>query len=250
MEGVIDNVSDGVVRGTQAAATALKQGLEVVEKGASIAADAYSKVSPAIDKAVKSVSPIVQDAIEGYGKPLASSIASQVSKGATQVISGAGPLVEQAGVSPSTVKEIQKTASTAITATKPVVSSALDFITTTPPVTLIEYAAAAAVFALASPTLASLLVKSLRGYAGVLSPAIILDKVSTGSQVALIDIRSVREKEGSGIPDLRDKSKYIELEFASVTDPSIRRELKNIGALEISITAMQIAALKKSIQED
>ena len=245
VEGAIDNVADGIVRGTQTAASVVKQGLGVVDKGAQVAADAYSKVSPVVEKAAKSVAPIVQDAIEGYGKPLASSLASQVSKGATQVMSGASSLVEQAGVSPSTVQQVEKTASTVVTTAKPIVSSTLDFITTTPPGTLVEYAAGATTLVLALPTLTSVLLKSLRGYAGSVTPAIALDKVSTGSQVALVDIRSVREKEGSGIPDLRDKSKYIELEFASLTDASVRRELKNVGTLEITITAMQIAALKK-----
>lgn len=245
VEGVIDNVADGIVRGTQTAASAVKQGLEIVDRGVQIASDAYSKVSPVIEKATKSVSPIIEEAVEGYGKPLASSLASQVSKGASQAVSGVGSLVEQAGVSPSTVKEVQKTASTVATTAKPVVSSAIEFVTTTPPMTLLEYAAGATAFTLALPTLTSLLVKNLRGYAGVVSPAIALDKMSTTSQVALIDIRSVSEKEGSGIPDLRDKSKYIELEFAAVKDPNVRRELKNIGNLEISLTSMQIAALKK-----
>lgn len=245
VEGAIDNVADGIVRGTQTAASVVKQGLGVVDKGAQVAVDAYSKVSPVVEKAVKSVAPIVQDAIEDYGKPLASSLASQVSKGATQVVSGASSLVEQAGVSPSTVQQLEKTTSTFVTTAKPIVSSTLDFITTTPPGTLVEYAAGATVLVLALPTLTSVLVKSLRGYAGSVTPAIALDKVSTGSKVALVDIRSVREKEGSGIPDLRDKSKYIELEFASLTDASVRRELKNVGTLEVSITAMQIAALKK-----
>ncbi len=245
VDGVIDNVAEGIVRGTQTAAGAVKQGLDIVDKGFQVATDAYSKVSPVLEKATKSVSPILEDAVEGYGKPLASSLASQVSKGASQVVSEAGSWVQQAGVSPSTVKEVEKTASAVVTTAKPVVLSAIDFVTTTPPMTLLEYAAGATAFVLALPSLTSLLVKSLRGYAGVVSPAIALDKVSTTSQVALIDIRSVGEKEGSGIPDLRDKSKYIELEFAALKDPSVRRELKNIGNLEITITAMQIAALKK-----
>lgn len=245
VEGAIDSVTDGIVRGTQATASVVKQGVDALERGANAVGDAYSKVSPAIEKAVQSVTPIIHDAVEGYGKPLASSLSSQLSKGTTQVISSARSLIEQAGVSQDTINDVERTASTAISFTKPLVSSAVEFVTETPPLTLFEYAGGVAAFALVSPTLTSLFLKSLRGYAGVVSPAISLDKVSTSSQVALIDIRSIREKEGSGIPDFRDKSKYIELEFASLDDPSVRRELKNIRSLEITMTALQIAALKK-----
>lgn len=241
-EEVVDATVSGLVRGVETTADVVKQGLAAADKGASVAMDAYSKVAPVIEQAAKSVAPIVKDAVDSIGKPLASSLASQVSKGISQT----GSLIEQAGVSPTVVKTTTSTVSTAVTTAKPFVSSAVDFVTTTPPLTLAEYAAGAAVFALAFPSVASLVIKGLRGYAGSVSPAIVLDKLSTSpGNVAVIDIRSVREKEASGLPDMRDKSRYIQLEFASLDDGRVRRELKNVGKLEVTMTALQIAALKK-----
>jgi len=241
-EEVVDATVSGLVRGVETTADVVKQGLAAADKGASAAMDAYSKVAPVIEQAAKSVAPIVKDAVDSVGKPLASSLASQVSKGVSQ----AGSLIEQAGVSPTVVKTTTSTVSTAVTTAKPFVSSAVEFVTTTPPLTLAEYAAGTAVFVLAFPSVASLVIKGLRGYAGSVSPAIVLDKLSTSpGNVAVIDIRSVREKEASGLPDMRDKSRYIQLEFASLEDGRVRRELKNVGKLEVTMTALQIAALKK-----
>ena len=247
-EGVVDDIANDIANAAQSSAAALKQGLAAADKASSAAAEAYSKISPVIEKATKSVSPIVNDAFEA-GKPIASSLASEVTKASlsavSSVVSGASSALKDAGVSPSAIKSVESAATGAYSTAKPLMSSFVDFVTTTDPVTLVEYSAAAAAFVLAFPSIASFILRSVRGYAGATSPAIVLDRLSTGSQVAIVDIRSQREKEGSGIPDMRDKSKYIQMEAAVVDDGRVRRELKNVGSLEVTMTALQIAALKK-----
>jgi len=247
-EGVVDDVANGIANVAQSSAAQLKQALAAAEKASGVAADAYGKVSPAIEKATKAVSPIVNDAVEA-SKPLASSLATEVTKAsssaASSVVSGATAALKDAGVSPTAIKSVESAATGAYSTAKPVVTSFLDFVTTTDPITLVEYSAAAAAFVLAFPSIASFVARALRGYAGATSPAIVLDRLSTGSSVALVDIRSQQSKEAEGIPDLRDKSKYIQLEAAVVDDGRVRRELKNIGSLEVTMTAMQVAALKK-----
>ena len=37
----------------------------------------------------------------------------------------------------------------------------------------------------------------------------------------------------------------MELEFASIEDRRVREKLRNVGDLEVKITAMQVAALKR-----
>jgi len=247
-EGVVDDVANGIANIAQSSAAQLKQALAAAEKASGVAADAYGKISPAIEKATKAVSPIVNDAVEA-SKPLASSLATEVTKAsssaASSVVTGATAALKDAGVSPTAIKSVESAATGAYSTAKPVVTSFLDFVTTTDPVTLVEYSAAAAAFVLAFPSIASFVARALRGYAGATSPAIVLDRLSTGSSVALVDIRSQQSKEAEGIPDLRDKSKYIQLEAAVVDDGRVRRELKNIGSLEVTMTAMQVAALKK-----
>lgn len=247
-ETVVDDVANGIANAAQSSAAALKQGLAAVDSAASVASDAYSKISPAIQKAAKAVSPILSDAVEA-GKPVASSLASEVAKAsssaASGVVNGAIKALKEAGVSPSVIKSADSAVTGTYSAAKPLVNSLLNFVSTAEPVTLVEYSAAAAAFVLAFPTVASAFVRAVRGYAGVASPAIVLDRLSTGPQVVLVDIRSVRDKEANGIPDMREKSKYVQLEAAVVEDGSVRRELKNVGSLEVTMTAMQVAALKK-----
>lgn len=247
-EGIVDSVSEGVVNATQTTADTLKQGFAAVDKATSFAADAYAKISPSLSKVTKAVSPIVEDAFEKT-KPLASSLVSEVSRGTSnatsKVVSGASSALQDAGVSNDAIKSVESAVSGAYSTAKPLASSFVDFVAGADPITLFEYSAAAVAFSIAFPAISSAILRGLRGYAGNTSPAIVLDRLSTGSQVALVDIRSTREKEASGIPDMRDKSKYIQLEFATLEDGRLRRELKDIGSLEVTMTALQIAALKK-----
>ena len=247
-ESVVDDVANSIANAAQSSASAVKQGLAAADKAAGVATDAYSKISPAIEKATKAVSPILEDAINA-GKPVASSLAAELAKtassAASSVASGASSALKDAGVSSSTIKGVESAVSGVYSAAKPLVTSFVDFVSSSSPVSLVEYSAAAAALALSFPIIASAVVRGLRGYAGPASPAIVLDKLSTGSQVALVDIRSVRDKEASGIPDMRDKSKYVQLEFATLEDGRVRRELKDTGSLEVTMTALQIAALKK-----
>lgn len=247
-ETIVDDVANGVANAAQSSAAVVKQGLAAVDTAASVAGDAYSKVSPAIEKAGKAVSPILSDVVEA-GKPIALSLASQVGKASSSAASGvasrAVEALKDAGVSPSIIKSAESGVNGAYTAAKPLVDSFLNFVSTTEPVTLVEYSAAAGAFALALPVVGSAVVRAVRGYAGVASPAIVLDRLSTGPQVVMVDIRSVRDKEANGIPDMRDKSKYVQLEAALVEDGRVRRELKDVGSLEVTMTAMQVAALKK-----
>lgn len=43
---------------------------------------------------------------------------------------------------------------------------------------------------------------AFRGYAGDISPAAALDAVATDSNTVIVDIRTSREKENGGVPDL------------------------------------------------
>ncbi|KAL4550157.1 hypothetical protein Ndes2526B_g08323 [Nannochloris sp. 'desiccata'] len=88
-------------------------------------------------------------------------------------------------------------------------------------------------------------VGALRGYAGDVSPAAALDALSTQGKANLVDIRTAREKEQQGLPDVPNSGKLVELEFATIEDRKVRGQLRDIGKLEIKITAMQIAALKR-----
>ncbi len=71
--------------------------------------------------------------------------------------------------------------------------------------------------------------------AGEVSPAAALDALSSSGGALLIDIRSAKEKETSGLPDLPSSGKLVELEFATVADRKLRGQLRNPGDLELKV---------------
>ena len=72
----------------------------------------------------------------------------------------------------------------------------------------------------------------LRGYSGQISPAAALDAVATDGNAYIVDVRSGSDKEFSGIPDIPNSGRLIELEFASISDRKIRGQLRNVNDIE------------------
>jgi rhodanese-related sulfurtransferase len=85
------------------------------------------------------------------------------------------------------------------------------------------------------------------GYAGDVAPAAALDLLVNDPSVVLVDLRTAKEKEGSGIPDLPSAaaSKCLEVEYAVTEDKRLRGQLRDVSAIEAQVTALQVAALKK-----
>jgi len=119
------------------------------------------------------------------------------------------------------------------------------------PVALAQGAAALGLLYVVGPSLIRSLTTAARGYAGDISPAAALDAVTAGGDVALVDIRSAREKEAAGLPDLPSGGlaggggRYLEVELAAVEDRRLRGALRDAVAVERRLTALQVAALKR-----
>lgn len=244
VDSVVDSTVDIVVVGAKTTGDAVKQGIDVAGQGLSYVEQALSKVSPAVEGAKKVLGPIVGDVVE-KSKPIASSLLEQANKS----VSSAGPQVEKllqdVGVSGEVIRGAENGIGKAIQVSKPVASSVVEFVTTTPPLLLAEYSAAGALVYLLAPSILSFGISVARGYAGEVSPAAALDKLASDSSSFILDIRTRREKESSGVPNVREKKQYIEIEFASIEDGKLRKVLKDVPALESTITSLQIAAIKK-----
>lgn len=67
-----------------------------------------------------------------------------------------------------------------------------------------------------------------------------------------MDIRSARDKDMTGVPDLPGgaSSRLVELEFAITENKRVRNQLKNPDEVETKMTAMQISNLKKLGKSD
>lgn len=241
---VVDQTVDSLVTTVKTTGEVVKQGVDIAGKGVEQAQQAFSAVSPYVSKGVNAVGPVVQDLVE-RAKPIASSVANEAGKFVSSAAPQTGKALTDIGVSPQVMSSIEKGASVTVRASKSLLEMVYQFVTTTQPTVLAEYAAGAVVAYLLLPPLAAAGFGLLRGYAGSVSPAAVLDSMATDSNVVLVDIRTLREKESSGIPDVRKKNEYIELEVAQISDPRVRRVLKNVGDLEVIMTAIQIANLKK-----
>ena len=76
------------------------------------------------------------------------------------------------------------------------------------------------------PSVLRLVFGGLRGYKGNISPASALDTVSSDGNSVIIDIRTDREKENSGVPDLPFGNRLIDCEYASISDRRLRGQLR------------------------
>ncbi|KAH7616534.1 putative Calcium sensing receptor, chloroplastic [Nannochloris sp. 'desiccata'] len=239
---MIDSAVSSIVEIVKSTGDAVKAGLGVAEQGLDTAKSAYQTISPAIQTATDAVTPAFKSAVQAAtpviksGVRAAGEAASSVKPGLERVLS------ETVGVDG---KAVAGAGEQAIASTKPLLESLVHFFTTSSPTVLAETAVGLVAAYYLLPPVLKASVGALRGYAGDVSPAAALDALSTQGKANLVDIRTAREKEQQGLPDVPNSGKLVELEFATIEDRKVRGQLRDIGKLEIKITAMQIAALKR-----
>lgn len=239
---MIDSAVSSIVEIVKSTGEAVKSGIGVAEQGLDAAKGAYQTISPAVETATEAVTPAFKSAVQiatpaiKSGVRAAGEAASSVKPGLERALS------ETVGVDG---KAVTSAGEQAIASTNSLLESLVHFLTTSSPTLLTETAVGlVAAYYLLPPVLKASF-GALRGYAGDVSPAAALDAVCTKGNANLVDIRTAREKEQQGLPDLPNSSKLVELDFAAIEDKKTRGLLRNIGKLEIKITAMQIAALKR-----
>lgn len=73
-----------------------------------------------------------------------------------------------------------------------------------------------------------------------------LDALTDSSSI-LVDIRTQKEKESSGVPDVPSSfgGRLVEVEFAVTEDKKLRNALRDPNSIEAAVTSMQIASLKR-----
>lgn len=240
----VDTAVDTVVGIVRSTGDAIKQGLGVAQQGVQVAEETYQKVSPTVDAATSAIAPVVKSTVDAVTPAVQAG-----AKSATEIITSAGPNLERAVVNAGVDSKFVSTAEKAVTAvagtTKSLLEYLFTFVTTSSPTVLAETAAGLFVAYFLLPPVLRAAGDSLRGYAGEATPPVVLDALTSKRNCVLVDVRSSRDKEAQGIPDLPNSGKEIELEFAIIEDRKIRGQIRDIGKLETKITAMQIAALKR-----
>eukprot|EP00775_Hariotina_reticulata_P005852 gene5852-6093_t len=246
-EDVVDTTVASVTEAVKAAGQGVKAALDVIGAGVKIAKEGYDVAAPVIKQGVDAVAPVVSDAIKvttETAAPLLQKATPVVKESLTSAVNASGVDVNSLS---RTTAVVSKTATEGVTAAQPFVSKAITFLTTTEPVVLAEYGLGALALYYLGPALLGAAFGSLRGFAGEVTAAQALDLVGSDGSAVIIDIRTEREKEASGLADVPGgaKGKLLEVEYAFTEDKKLRGQLRDPSAIEAQVTALQIAALKR-----
>ena len=93
------------------------------------------------------------------------------------------------------------------------------------------------------PGILRLVFGGLRGYRGNISPASALDTISREGNAVIVDIRTDREKESAGVPDLPGGNRLIDCEYAAITDRRLRGQLRNVKDIERQVCLLSCLCL-------
>ena len=197
-ESAVDTAVGTVIDLVRATGEAAKQAVEAAQSGVEYAKQAYEQVAPVVKSAVDATAPVVTDYVK-----TAADAASPVLKSGVEE---AGKALASSGLDTSAISSGAKaavaTTEQAAEVAKPFVDQAIQFLTTTEPVLLGEYALGLVAAFYLGPPIIKLTLEALRGYAGEVTPAAALDVLSSDGGAVLLDIRTAKEKEGAGLPDL------------------------------------------------
>ncbi|KAK9866513.1 hypothetical protein WJX84_008419 [Apatococcus fuscideae] len=244
----VDKAVSTAVDAVKATGGFIKSGLGVASEGFTAAKQTYFQVEPVVEDAVNKAAPYVKTAAKTVGDvagPVVKAITPTVQSG----LSEAERFLNRSGVQPDVLVRkgnlAAEQAGDVINRTSPQISQSLGSLSSADPTTLGKYALGLAALYFLGPTFLRTLFGTFRGYKGDITPAAALDALANDGNTILVDVRTAREKESSGIPDLPNSGKLIELEFANVDNRSTRGQLRNVNAVERTMTVLQIAALKK-----
>mmetsp|Transcript_7847 Transcript_7847/g.19568 ORF Transcript_7847/g.19568 Transcript_7847/m.19568 type:complete len:381 (-) Transcript_7847:883-2025(-) len=246
----VDSAVDTVINAVKATGEIVKSSISAVESGVKVLKEGYDVAAPVVQKAYNAAAPVVEQTVK-----VVSDAAAPVVKSALPALEStvgeAGKALEGSGVTSKSVEQavsvVAKTTTEAATAATPFVTKFFQFLASSDPVTLGEYALGAVALTYLAPALFGGLGGSFRGYAGDLAAAAALDLLVNDGGALLVDVRTAKEKEGSGIPDLPSSasSRVVEVEFAVTEDKKLRSQLRDPSGIEAQVTALQIASLKK-----
>ncbi|KDP20060.1 hypothetical protein JCGZ_05829 [Jatropha curcas] len=211
--------------------------LDTAQRVFGIVSDA---LKPGIDKALPIVKQVGDEALK-----IASPAISEASRKAQEAVQNIGidtqPVVSAAKTAADAAQQTTKV----IEDVKPVASSTVETILSADPVVIVGTAGAIFLAYLLFPPVWSALSFSLRGYQGELTPAQTLDLITTRNHV-MIDIRSEKDKDKTGIPRLPSSAKNKMIAIPLEELPSkLRGLVRNVKKVEAEIAAIKISYLKK-----
>lgn len=87
--------------------------------------------------------------------------------------------------------------------------------------------------------------------AGEVSPARVLDMLSNGGDVVLVDVRTASEKASAGVPDLPSNAsrRFADVEFASCDDKRLRSLLRDPRVDHATCSTITAASTAADMQQ-
>ncbi|KAF3331477.1 calcium sensing receptor [Carex littledalei] len=213
-------------------------------KAVDFASNVFKVLSEVLKPGVDAAVPVLQSAGQEALK-IASPVVSDASKQAKEAL-------QSAGVDPSPVFSAAKTVADAaqqttkvIEGAKPIASATVETITSSDPSVVVVSAGALFLAYLLLPPLWSLFSFTFRGYKGNLTPAQALEGISSQNYL-LIDIRSEKDKDKAGVPQLPAASKNKMIAIPLEELPSkLKGLVRSTKQVEAEIVALKISYLKR-----
>ncbi|KIZ04855.1 hypothetical protein MNEG_3102 [Monoraphidium neglectum] len=242
----VDATVSAVTEVVKAGGSAVRSGIDLLGSAAQALKEGYDVASPYIQQGVEAVTPAVKEAVK-----VTSEVAGPAINKAVPIVQDTlTGVVKSSGVDLDAVAKtganVAKTATDGAVAAKPVLEQILSFLSSSSPVELAEYGLGAVALYLLSPLLLGGLLGGIRGYAGDITAVQALEAINGDSNAVIVDIRTPKEKETSGIPDVPGGgNKLVAVEYATIEDKKLRGSLRDAGFIEAQVTAIQIASLKR-----
>eukprot|EP01024_Parvocaulis_polyphysoides_P066918 TRINITY_DN790_c0_g1_i4.p1 TRINITY_DN790_c0_g1~~TRINITY_DN790_c0_g1_i4.p1 ORF type:complete len:391 (-),score=83.68 TRINITY_DN790_c0_g1_i4:221-1393(-) len=244
---VVDSAVSTTVNVVQKGGETVKTGLDYAGKAVEIVKQAYETASPVVKETYSKVAPVVEKGV----KTGVQVVGPAVEKSIPIVKDSIKGILSSVGVETNQITKTTSiatdTVGKAVNIATPTVNKAVDFVSTTDPTTLAKYGVVLAATYFLLPNILGGLSGAIRGYAGDISPTQALDTILSDGKSYLLDVRTLREKEQSGVPDVPGSAsgRFIEVPFATTEDRRVRGLLRNADGVEKQITAILIASIKK-----
>ncbi|CAL0325748.1 unnamed protein product [Lupinus luteus] len=202
---------------------------------------AFEAIGSALKPAIETVLPFVQQAGEEALK-VASPVISEVAKKAQEALQSSGvdaqPVLK-------TVADAAEQTTKVIEVAKPIASTTVETLSSSDPTVIAGTAGALFIAYLLFPPIWSAISFNFRGYKGDLTAAQTLDLISTQNYI-LLDIRSEKDKDKTGIPRLPSSAKNKLISIPLEELPSkLKGVVRNVKNVEAEIAALKISYLKK-----
>jgi rhodanese-related sulfurtransferase len=243
-DAAVDSAVATAVDAVRAAGGAVKTGAEVLAAGFKALQQGYEAAAPVVKQAADLAAPALREAA-GLAAPALKQAAPAVTGALSSAAKASGVDVGSLG---SAAREAADFASAGAAAATPAIGKLAAFLADKDPLTLGEYGLGAVAASYVAPALGGAIAGGLRGYAGDLTPVQALDALANEGSAVLIDVRSARDKESQGLPEVASSAsgRVLEVEFASTDDRRLRSALRDPQGVELKVTALQIAGLKRA----